>query len=113
VKALLRIEATIGGEIEVFQSFDISGSGMFLGMGDLSQRKLGDGYLENFEARIHLEETGAVVHVLCTVVWVSDGKGRAPAGCGVTFKFRSGAQKRVLAKYLKEKIQAGHVVERT
>lgn len=113
VKAMLRIEATIGGQTEYFQSFDISGSGMFLGMGDLSQRELGDGYLENFEARIHLEETGATVTVLCTVVWVSDGKGRAPAGCGVTFKFRNGAQKRILSSYLKEKIKAGHVIERT
>jgi hypothetical protein len=113
VKAMLKIEAEIGGKTESFQSFDISASGMFLSMGDLSQRPVGDSYFDKFPAHIYLEDLGTVVQVICTVVWVSDGKGRAPAGCGVTFEYPRRSDRKQLGLYLKTMIEAGHVIERT
>lgn len=109
VKALLRIEATIAGEKKRYRSFDLSASGLFLGTEETPPVSLG----QTFPAQIHLEESGTVVEVVCQVVWISDGKGRAPVGCGVTFSQLPGAQKRVLSRYIRSKIKQGHRLERT
>ena len=109
VKALLRIEATIGGETKTYQSFDISASGMFLDTGELPPLVLG----ETFPASIHLEEMGTVVEVDCKVVWISDGQGRSPVGCGVTFEYQKKSQQKALPRYIQSRIRDGHLLERT
>jgi len=109
VKAFLRIEATIAGQPKSYQSFDISESGMFLGTQELPKLVVGD----TFPASIHLEDMAMEVEVLCKTVWISDGTGRAPVGCGVTFDYRKKRQKRALGLYIKAKIREGHLLERT
>ena len=113
VKALLTIEASIGGTMQSFKSFDISASGMFLGIDNLGTLPLGDGYYQDFPAKVHLEETGEIVELSCQVVSVSGGGPHKPTGFGVTFKYKDGKQRKVLARYLHDKIRAGHVIERT
>jgi hypothetical protein len=108
IKALLKIDATIAGEKKSYQSFDISASGMFLGTGEKPPLATGD----TFPATIYLEETGTAIDVLCKTVWVSDGTGRSPVGCGVTFEYRQRSQKKALPKYIKTKIQEGYLLER-
>jgi len=108
VKALLKIEATIDGQVKSYTSFDISASGMFLGTSETPTLAVGS----SFPATIHLEEVGTKVEVVCKTVWISDGKGRAPLGIGVTFEYRQRAQKRALPRYIKAKIAEGHLLER-
>lgn len=109
VKALLQIEATLAGEKRRYQSFDISASGMFLGTGVRPELALG----EQFPASLHLEGEGIAIEVLCKVVWISDGLGRTPAGCGVTFTYLHREQKRTLHRFIRAKIAQGHLLERT
>lgn len=109
VKANLKIEATIGGEQKDYQSFDISASGMFLGTGEVPGLVIGS----RFPATIHVEDLGLAVEVECETVWISDGKGRSPVGCGVTFRYRKRAQRRALGRYLKQQIKEGNALERT
>ncbi len=109
VKALLKIEADLGGQRKFYQSFDISESGMFLGTAEFPDLPVGG----SFPAAIHLEELQTVVHVLCNAVWISDGTGRAPMGVGVTFTYPQKNQRKILPRYIKAKIQEGDLLERT
>jgi len=113
VKALLTIEASIGGTMQTFKSFDISASGMFLGTDNLGNLPLGDGYYEGFPAKVHLEETGEIVELSCRVVYVSGGGPNKPTGFGVTFEYKDSKQRKVLATYLHDKIRNGQVANRT
>ena len=109
VKAHLHIEATLGGQKQTYQSFDISASGMFLGTQELPKAQIG----EHFPASILLEDTGTVIHVDCEVVWVSPGTGRAPLGLGVTFRYRLKVDRLALGRYIAKQIKDGHRLERT
>jgi hypothetical protein len=109
VKALLRIEATLGTEKKFYQSFDISESGMFLGTTEFPDLPVGG----SFPAEIHLDELAAVVRVSCQAVWISDGQGRMPLGVGVTFEYPQRGQRKILGRYIRQKIREGQLLERT
>lgn len=109
VKASLKIETNINGQSKLYTSFDISASGMFLGTPEFPDLPIGG----TFPATIHLGEDGTKVEVECKVVWLSDGKGRAPMGVGVTFEYLQRSQRSALPKYIKAQIAQGHLLERT
>lgn len=108
VKAMLKIEANIDGTVRTYHSFDISASGMFLGTPEFPDLPVGG----KFPTIIHLEESGTAIEVLCQAVWISDGKGRAPVGIGVTFEYPRKGDRKVLGRYIKAKIREGQLIER-
>jgi len=109
VRAQLTVSAEFPSGKQTFQTFDISASGMFVGTGDQPRPSAG----EAFQAEVKLESSRVSLPIECRVVWVSEGLGRIPAGCGITFHYVLRRDRGILNRYIRQKIREGQQLERS